>query len=448
MSLSPGTFRTHLESAAKGKAVSRTGRERYGTGEDRSAEAEKSGSDGYAASASQGPSSPQGSVGRAAGAAGAARLAAASLAAAVSSRYKSQTARGRSKTARRGRSSSMSLSPNFLRAASTRFNLAGVRGTSAREMGQQPPSNAIGHVDSEPQQQESLLRDTLAAGTAVERQPSPPPSPPRPRRRRVSISLSSSYVREAVGLGSDQVISGGGGGGSTSKTTDVPQHRRRGKSVDISSKAVLSLRVRPSPISIVTGNRRRGSTSLSPTAVRAAMRSDIARDSSGIGSGNTSNSDLHAGSEQPTLSIRKSTATAELDSCSSPTDPRLQRRRRRFSCRSATSFSLGAGAAVALKSAITMNAPGGGDKLKARKRNSGTTKAMAAAAETAYSEAVDRGSPDAFGGHYGGGRNHRNNTAAAPATGDGVSIPNGSRSLLDIVRVWTRPELLKGLQER
>lgn len=285
-----------------------------------------------------------------------------------------------------------SLSPSFLRPSSPKFNLARVREGSVGEMGQQPTGDANGHVDSEsPPQGGSHATDKTATETAPSRQSSRQPSLRHPRRRRASISLNPSYLRKVVGLNSNQDTSGGGGGGNP---------------IDVSADSLLSLGAYPRPLSngVTPNRRRRGSTSLSPTAVRAAMRSSIAKEQGGIRSRTSSfNDKLHESGEQ----------TAESDPSSlSADDPQLQQRRRRFTRRSAKSFSLGAGAAAAaLRSAIAMGAPGGGDKAM-RETNSTTARAMPLSPGFTASEAVDDEFPD-------------DSSVAIPATGDGAPLPGG-----------------------
>lgn len=397
LSLSPGAFRAVVESA--GGAFSRAGRERHSTGEDLSGAAGENGSDSCASIASDKLlSSPRESADRAVGAAEATPTAAAAacITAAASSQHQSQPSRGRSNMAHRSRSMiiSTSLSPNTLRPKSTKFNPVRVREGSAGVMGQQPTNDATGHVDPEPRPQgESYSTDKTAAEATFSPQSSPQPSLRHPRRRRTSVSLSPRYLRKVVGFISNQDTSDGGGGG---------------KSTNVSDGVLLPLGAHPRPLSNVTPNLRRGSTSLSPTAIRAAMRSSIVKEQGGIRSGNSSfNDKLHESGKQSVLSS-KTTAT---DNCFLAPNPQLQQRRKRFTRRSATSFSLGAGAAAALRSAIAMGAPGGGDKA-VREIDPTTAKAMPLSAGIAASEAVDYGFPDA-------------SSVAAPATGDGASLPCG-----------------------
>lgn len=265
--------------------------------------------------------------------------------------------------------------PNFLREPSTKINPAGEakeveQGTpTGMADGQTPSPAVVARPDSgvKPRQREGA---GAAVATRSQSQPSAPP--PTTLRRRVSMSLNPSNLKRAVGLGSG--LESTKKSDATNRSPDAPEYEE--EFVGVSEQQAPPVRVHPRPRAVA--HAQRGSTSLNPTAARAAASAAIAKDngtaarecggkvSSDKGAGGGGGGLSQASSGQLALSTTETATPPKIVPFPASTTQQQQWARQRRSARRSASFSLGAGGgAASLRFPNTGSSSGSEEKIPA-----------------------------------------------------------------------------------
>lgn len=391
LSLNPGALRAVLKSATQGNP---------------------------AAVLSRKPSDKPGQAPSARGEAGSsgsapARNALSSAATVTASQHPSQPARGGGESARRGIGVGTSLGSRFMRASSMRSRQTGAGGpaVASQEVSAEESSNELSHNNESAGSLERGRSGSQApgasgaasSGAAVAVPPPQPPQAQKPARRRVSMSFSPSYLRKAVGLTPSQDDQRG----ITNRSEDS-RHVGGGPLTDTPGPPAPPFRVHPHPPG-ARAAMRTSSIGLSPAAVRAAMRSAMARDISGGSS--ERKKENHEGTidmttqkgpgDEPVAPTKWATVVGPKPTVTPPPllvyqQPAQQRQRR--SLRRSASFTAGT-----LRSVTTMGESRGEDRVGARVRDAETSRVLAAGV-VAGTRALDDFSGDLLSGDDGGGR--------------------------------------------
>lgn len=220
--------------------------------------------------------------------------------------------------------------------------------TSAEESGNEPAKLQSTHLEL----------DDLDTPPPAPSSPSPPPR--KSLRRRVSISLSPSYLRKAITPAASQDRRR-----SITKRSDESQHPGDNQSTGASGPASLPSEIHSKPPEVRAANK------FSPTTVREAMRSAMARDSSGGNSGSklckpegTIGGKLHCEpGDQPVVS-NKVAVSSPAPASPPPLASQEKRQRRRRSLGRSASFTAGS----LWSAAIIAETPGEG-KVGGRARD-------------------------------------------------------------------------------